>query len=123
MLGHGILQVRLGNVSPEYIHELTHSTKRPFATISCRYRVVLPFCGIEIILSCFQTGRMYEWARAHFFVGRDKWRSAEASLLEVPAYEVLAAHCADGVRMERGCRTSGTGTPRLAARYKMIAPD
>jgi hypothetical protein len=39
-------------------------------------RLALPFCVVEIILSCFQTGRMYEWARAHFFVGRDKWRSA-----------------------------------------------
>jgi hypothetical protein len=65
---------------------------------------------------------MYEWARAHFFVGRDKWRSAEASLLEVPAYEVLAAHCAGGVRMEKG-RTSGTGTPSVAARYKMLPLD
>ncbi len=32
---------------------------------------------------------MNQWARAHFFVGRDKWRSAAASLLRVPAYDAL----------------------------------
>ena len=71
--------------------------------------MVLPFFAIEIILSCFQTGRMNQWARAHFFVGRDKWRSAEASLLEVPAYDAL-------VLLERALewkwRDSGWTAPR-----------
>jgi hypothetical protein len=34
----------------------------------------LRFCRVEIILWCFQTGRTNEWARAHFFVGRDIFR-------------------------------------------------
>ena len=29
------------------------------------------FRGREIILDCFQKGRMSQWARAHFFVGRE----------------------------------------------------
>jgi len=31
----------------------------------------LRFRSGEIILDCFQKGRMSQWARAHFFVGRE----------------------------------------------------
>ncbi len=31
----------------------------------------LRFRSGEIILECFQKGRMSQWARAHFFVGRE----------------------------------------------------
>jgi hypothetical protein len=75
------------------------------------FQVVLPFCGIEIILNCFQTGRMNQWARAHFFVGRDKWRSAEASLLKVPAYDALVVL---GRGLEWNGRDSGWTAPGSA---------
>jgi hypothetical protein len=32
---------------------------------------VLRFGGDKIIMSCFENGRMFEWARAHFFVSPD----------------------------------------------------
>ena len=43
------------------------------------------FGPLEIILGCFQTGRMSQWAQAHFFVGRDGWWDARASMPGVPA--------------------------------------
>jgi hypothetical protein len=36
----------------------------------------LRFRSGEIILDCFQKGRMSQWARAHFFVGRENGVSA-----------------------------------------------
>ena len=39
-------------------------------------RAALRFRGREIILECFQKGRMSQWARAHFFVGRENGVSA-----------------------------------------------
>src|SRR5271155_5874695 len=50
-------------------------------------RLFLRFCPREIILGCFQTGRKSQWAQAHFFVGRDGWRDAGASMPGVPAVE------------------------------------
>lgn len=90
MLGHGILREYVwgtcrGDIYPKQLYALRTVLGRFLG-----HRAVLPFFAIEIILSCFQTGRMNQWARAHFFVGRDKWLSAEASLLEVPADEALA---------------------------------
>ena len=59
---------------------------------------------LEIILGCFQTGRMSQWAQAHFFVGRDGWRDAGASMPGVPAVEV-------GAGVEMGSLSAGgTGT-------------
>ncbi len=85
--------------------------RAPFCEVFTRSGVVLPFCGIEIILSCFQTGRMNQWARAHFFVGRDKWRSAAASLLKVPAYDALVLL---GRGLEWKWRDSGWAAPGSA---------
>src|SRR5579863_4113037 len=70
-------------------------------------RLFLRFWRLEIILGCFQTGRMNQWARAHFFVGRDGWWDAGASMPGVPAVEGR-----DGVHVWRG-RMGGTGTCRL----------
>jgi len=53
-------------------------------------RLFLRFWPLEIILGCFQTGRMSQWAQAHFFVGRDGWRDAGASMPVVPAVEERA---------------------------------
>jgi hypothetical protein len=39
-------------------------------------RADLRFRSREIILDCFQKGRMSQWARAHFFVGRENSVSA-----------------------------------------------
>jgi hypothetical protein len=55
-------------------------------------RLFLRFWPLEIILGCFQTGRMSQWAQAHFFVGRDGWRNAGASMPVVPAVEERAGN-------------------------------
>src|SRR5271168_4726383 len=67
-------------------------------------RLFLRFWRLEIILGCFQTGRMNQWARAHFSVGRDGWRDAGASMPGVPAVEGRV-----GVRVWSG-RIGSTGT-------------
>src|ERR1700691_2206570 len=67
-------------------------------------RLFLRFAPLEIILGCFQTGRMSQWARAHFFVGRDGWRDAGASMPVVPAVRARAG-------VGTGSRSKGsTGT-------------
>jgi len=71
-------------------------------------RLFLRFWSREIILGCFQTGRMSQWAQAHFFVGRDGWRDAGASMPGVPAV-------ARRVGVANGSRLQGsTGTGRRA---------
>jgi hypothetical protein len=58
----------------------------------------LRFRSGEIILDCFQKGRMSQWARAHFFVGREngvcvgvtvgagwRWRAGIESELKIRA--------------------------------------
>src|ERR1700730_9678832 len=68
-------------------------------------RLFLPFWPLEIILSCFQTGRMSQWAQAHFFVGRDGWRNAGASMPGVPAVEGRSDR-KEGSRSKGSTRTS-----------------
>src|SRR5208282_1975060 len=68
-------------------------------------RLFLRFWPREIILGCFQTGRMSQWAQAHFFVGRDGWRDAGASMLGVPAVVARAG----GNVTSRSQASTGTG--------------
>jgi hypothetical protein len=62
-------------------------------------RAALRFRGREIILDCFQKGRISQWARAHFFVGRENGVRV-------------------GLPMEGGsrCRARGNGT-----RYRFVS--
>ncbi len=46
--------------------------RKPSVTNHADEYTVLRFGGGEIIMGCFQIGRTIEWARAHFFVGREK---------------------------------------------------
>jgi len=63
-------------------------------------RLFLRFWRLEIILGCFQTGRMSQWAQAHFFVGRDGWQDAGASMPGVPAVERELAVNPEAARRE-----------------------
>ena len=69
--------VRNGNISPTCYFEECGRARA--------LRLFLRFWPREIILGCFQTGRTSQWAQAHFFVGRDGWRDAGASMPGVPA--------------------------------------
>ena len=71
--GSGLPQMQDWTPRPDQAHR----KMAVFRAFTGRKALFLPFRRVEIILCCFQIGRMSEWARAHFFVGGDIFRQGQ----------------------------------------------
>ena len=68
-----ILLILLRSCVYPNLHEMFWSSRE-----TARASSGLRFRDDEIIIGCFQNGRTFEWAQAHFFVSRDTRPASEA---------------------------------------------